>query len=157
MECSIPGFPVIHYCPEFAQAHVHWDGDAIQPSHPLSSPFPSALSLSQHESFPKNKESFPVSQLFISVLELHLQHQSFQWIFRIDFLLGLTGLISLLFRGFSRIFPSATVQKHKFFSAQPFMVQLSHPYMTTRKTNSFNYMNLYSKVMSLLFIYLFIF
>ena len=99
----------------------------------------------------KKKESFPVSQLFILVLELHLQHQSFRWIFRVDFLLGLTGLISLLFRGLSRIFASTTVQKHKFFSAQPFMVQLSHPYMTTGKTNSFNYMNLYSKVMSLLF------
>ena len=109
----------------------------------LPSVFPS-MSLKK-----KKKESFPVSQLFILVLELHLQHQSFQ--FRVDFLLGLTGLISLLFRGLSRIFASTTVQKHKFFSAQPFMVRLSHPYMTTGKTNSFNYMNLYSKVMSLLF------
>ena len=149
MECSTPGFPVLHYCPEFAQAHVHWDGDDIQPSHPLSFPFPPALSLSQHESLKKKKKSFPVSQLFISVLELHLQHQSFQWILRVDFLLGLTGLVSLLFRGLSRIFPSTIVQKHKFFSAHPFMVQLSHPYMTTRKTNSFNYMNLYSKVIML--------
>ena len=149
MECNTSGFLVLRYCPEFAQAHVHWDHDAIQPSHPV---FPFSFC---PQSFPawvlkkKKKESFPVSQLFILVLELHLQHQSFQ--FRVDFLLGLTGLISLLFRGLSRIFASTTVQKHKFFSAQPFMVRLSHPYMTTGKTNSFNYMNLYSKVMSLLF------
>ena len=53
------------------------------------------------------------------VLELHLQHQSFWWIFRIDFLLGLTGLISLLFKGLSRVFCSTTVRNHRFFSAQP--------------------------------------
>ena len=49
MDCSTPGFPVLHYLPEFAQTHVHGVSDAIQPSHPLSSPSPSALSLSQHQ------------------------------------------------------------------------------------------------------------
>ena len=48
MDCSKPGFPVLHYLLEFAQIHVHWVGDAIQPSHPLSSPYPPALNLSQH-------------------------------------------------------------------------------------------------------------
>jgi len=43
MDCSIPDFPVLHYFPEFAQTHVHWVGDTIQPSHPLSSPFPPAF------------------------------------------------------------------------------------------------------------------
>ena len=57
MDCSTPGFPVFHQLPEFAQFHVHWVGDAFQPSPPLSSPSPPALSLSQHQ-------SFPVSQLF---------------------------------------------------------------------------------------------
>ena len=49
MDCSMPGFPVLHYLPEFAQTHVHWVSDAIQPSHPLLSPSSSALNLSQHQ------------------------------------------------------------------------------------------------------------
>ena len=49
MDCSTPGFPVLHCLLEFAQAHVHWVGDTIQPSHPLLSPSPPALSLSQHQ------------------------------------------------------------------------------------------------------------
>ena len=49
MDCSTPGFPVLHYLPEFAQTHVHWFGDAIQPSHPLSHPSLPALNLSQHQ------------------------------------------------------------------------------------------------------------
>ena len=48
MDCSTPGFPVLHYLPEFTQTHVHWVGDAIQPSHPLLLPSP-ALNLSQHQ------------------------------------------------------------------------------------------------------------
>ena len=68
--------------------HVHWIGDAIQPSHPLSPPSP-ALSLSQHQGlFQWISSSHQVAK----VLELQLQHQSFQWILRVDFLLGLTGL-----------------------------------------------------------------
>ena len=49
MDCSMPGFPVLHQLPELAQAHVHWVSDALQPSHPLSSPSPAALDLSQHQ------------------------------------------------------------------------------------------------------------
>ena len=49
MDCSTPGFPVLHHHPEFAQTHVHWVGDAIQPSHPLSPPSPPALNLFQHQ------------------------------------------------------------------------------------------------------------
>ena len=49
MNCSTPGFPILHYLPEFVQTHVHWVGDAIQPSHPLLSPFPPALNLSQNQ------------------------------------------------------------------------------------------------------------
>ena len=49
MDCSTPGLPVHHQLPELAQTHVHWVGDDIQPSHPLSSPFPSAFSFSQHQ------------------------------------------------------------------------------------------------------------
>ena len=59
MDCNTPGFPVLHYLPEFAQTHVHQVSDAIQPSHPLSSPSPPALNLTQHQ-------SFPMSQFFAS-------------------------------------------------------------------------------------------
>ena len=60
MDCSTPGLSVHHELPEFTQTHVHWVGDAIQPSHPLSSPSPPAFNPSQHQG------SFPVSQLFAS-------------------------------------------------------------------------------------------
>ena len=72
-----------HQLPEFPQAHVHWDGDAIQPSHPLSSPSPPAFSLSQHQGLFQWVSS---SHQIAKVLEFQLQHQSFQWIFRTDFL-----------------------------------------------------------------------
>ena len=81
MDCSTPGFPVHHQLPESTQTHVHWDGDAIQPSHPLSSPSPHAFNLSQHQGLFKCS-SYQVAK----VLEFQLQHQSFQWIFRTDFL-----------------------------------------------------------------------
>ena len=51
MDCSRPGLPVYHQLPEFTQTHVHWVGDAIHPSHPLSSPSPPAFYLSQHQVF----------------------------------------------------------------------------------------------------------
>ena len=83
MEWSKPGFPVHYQHPELAQTHVHWVGDAIQPSHPLSSPSPSAFNLSQHQGlFQWVSSSYQVAK----VLEFQLQHQSFQWIFRTDFL-----------------------------------------------------------------------
>ena len=63
------------------------------------------------------------------VLELQLQHQYFQWIFRVDFLLELTGLISLQSKGLSRVFSNITVQKHQFFGAQPSLWFNSLKYM----------------------------
>ena len=89
MDCSTPSFPVLHYLPEFAQTHFHWVGDAIQSPHPLLSPSPPTLNLSQHQSLFKWVSS---SHQVAKVLELQLQHQSFQWIFRTDFLQdGLVG------------------------------------------------------------------
>ena len=80
INCSTSDFPVLHYLPEFAQAHVHWIGDAIQPSHPLLSRSP-AFNLSQHQGL------FQWVSLLQQVAKiLKLQHQSLQWIFRIDFL-----------------------------------------------------------------------
>ena len=81
MDYSTPGFPILYYLLEFAQTYVHWVNDAIQPSHPLSSPSPPALNLSQHQDLFQWVRS---SHQVVKVLELH--HQSFQWIFRVDFL-----------------------------------------------------------------------
>ena len=83
MDCSRPGFPVRHQLPEIAQTQVHWFCDAIQPSHPLSSPSPPAFNLSKHQGLFQGVSSF---HQVAKVLELQLQHQSFQWIFRTDFL-----------------------------------------------------------------------
>ena len=83
MNHSMPGLPVHHQLPEFTQTHVHWVGDAIQPSHPLSSPSPPAPNLSQHQSlFQWVNSSHEVAK----VLEFQLQHQSFQWTPRTDLL-----------------------------------------------------------------------
>ena len=76
MNCSTPGFPVHHQLPESKQTHVHWVGDAIQPSHPLSSHSPPALNLSQHQGLFKWVSSL---DQVAKVLEFHLQHQSYQW------------------------------------------------------------------------------
>ena len=121
-DSSIPGFPLLHYLLEFAQTHVHWVGDAIQPSQPLV-PFSSCL-----QSFPASG-SFPMSQLFklggqrigtpasASVLPKNIQG----W-----FPLGCTGWISLLSKGLSRVFSSTTIQKHQFFGIQPSLWSNSH-------------------------------
>ena len=102
MNCSTPGFPVHQQLPELTQTHAHWVSDAIQPSHPLSSPSLPTLNLSQHQSLFKWVSS---SHQVAKVLEFQLQHQSFQWIFRTDWLpLGGTSWISLLSKGLSRVF-----------------------------------------------------
>ena len=77
------GLPVLHHLLQLAQTHVHWVSDAIQPSHPLSSPSPSAFNLSQHQGLFQWVSSL---HQVAKVLEFQLQHQSFQWIFRTDFL-----------------------------------------------------------------------
>ena len=83
MDCSTPGLSVHRQLPEFTQTHVHRVGDAIQPSHPLLSPSPPAFNLSQHQSLSKWVSSL---HQVTKVLDFQLQHQSFQWIFRTDFL-----------------------------------------------------------------------
>ena len=82
-ERSTPGLPVHHQLLEFTPTHVHWVDDAIQPSHPLSSPSPPALNLSQYQSLFKWISS---SHQVAKVLEFQLQHQSFQWTPRTDLL-----------------------------------------------------------------------
>ena len=83
MNNSTPRLPVHHQLLEFTQTHVHSVSDAIQPSHPLSSHSPLALNLSQHQGLFQWVGSL---HQVARVLELQLQHQSFQWIFRTDFL-----------------------------------------------------------------------
>ena len=81
LNCSTPGFYVLHYLPEFAQTHVHWVSDATQPSHPLLPPSPLAFNLSQHQGlFQWVCSSHQVAKV------LEHQHQSFQWIFWFYFL-----------------------------------------------------------------------
>ena len=83
MDCSSPGLLVHHQLLEFAQTHVHWVGDVIQPSHPLSSPSLPALNLSQHQGLFKWVSSL---HQMAKILEFQLQHQSFQWTRRTDLL-----------------------------------------------------------------------
>ena len=113
MNCSRPGLPVHHKLPEFTQTHVHWVGDAIQPSYPLSSPSPPAPNPSKHQSL-FQWVNFPHE--VAKVLEFQLQHQSFQWTPRTG--LRWTGWISLQSMGLLRVFSNTTVQEHQFFSAQ---------------------------------------
>ena len=83
IECSTPGLPVHHQLLEFTHTHVHWVGDATQPSHPLSSPSPPALNLSQNQGLVQWVSSL---HQVAKVLEFQLQHQSFQWTPRTDLL-----------------------------------------------------------------------
>ena len=106
MHRNTPGFPVLHSLPEFAQTNVHWVSDAIHPSHPLS-PHYSCL-----QSFPASG-SFPVSQLFASggqCIGASVSTSVLPVNFKGRFPLGLTGLVSLLSKGLSRVFSSNTVQ-----------------------------------------------
>ena len=122
MNLSTPGLPVHHQLPEFTQTHVHWVSDAIQPSHPLSSPSPPAPNPSHHQ-------SFPVSELFawggqstgVSALASFLPKKSQGWSPS-----EWTGWISLQSKGLSRVFSNTPVQKHQFFSAQPSSQSNSH-------------------------------
>ena len=131
MDHSTPGLPVHRQLPEFTQTYVHRVGDAIQPSHPLSSPSP-APNPSQHE-------SFPMGQLFawggqstrVSTLASFLPKNTQGWS-----PLGWTGWISLQSKRLSRVLTprwKASIFQCSVF----FIVQLSHPYMTTGKTIAF--------------------
>ena len=114
MDCSSSGSPVHHQLLELTQTRIHQVSNAIQPSHPLSSPSPPAFNLSQHHSLLQRVSS---SHQVAKVLEFQLRHLSFpniqDW-----FPLGWTGWISLQSNRLSRVFCNTTVQKHQFFSTQ---------------------------------------
>ena len=152
MECNISGLPVHHQLLEFTQTHVHWVGDAIQPSHPLSSLSPPAFNLSQHQGLFQWVGS---SHQVAKVLELQLQHQFFQWIsneysglisFRMNRmdLLAVQGTLKSLLQHHSS--KASIVQCSAFFT-----VQLSYPYTTTGKTIALTRWTIVAKGMSLLF------
>ena len=96
VDYSMPGFPVLHYLQEFSQTHVLWLGDAIQSSHCLSPPFPSALKLSQHQSLFQWVGSL---HQVAKVLELQLQVSVLPMNIQDWFHLGLSDLIALLSKG----------------------------------------------------------
>ena len=143
MDCSTPGFPILHHLLEFAQTHVHRVGDDIQPS---VIPFSSCL-----QSFPAS-ESFPMSQSFpsgdqkyCSFSIIPFSENSGLISFRIDWfdLLAVQGTLKSLIQHHSS---KASILHSAFF-----IVQLSHPYMTTGKTIALTRQTFVGKVMSLLF------
>ena len=114
MNCSTPGLPVHHQLLESTETHVHWVADAIQPSHPLSSPFtPSSI--------------FPSIKVFSNESALCIRWPKY-WSFSFNISpsnehpglspLGWTGWISLQSKGLSRVLSNTTVQKHQFFGTQ---------------------------------------
>ena len=131
MNHSTPGLPVHHRLPEFTQTHAHRVDDAIQPSHPLSSPSPPAPNPSHHQGlFPWVNSSPEVAK----ILEFQLQHQSFQWTPRTNLLYdGLLGSPSSP-RDSQESSPNHSSKASIFLCSAFFTVQLSHPYMTTGKT-----------------------
>ena len=145
LDRSTLGFPVLHHVLELAQTQVLWVGDAIQPSHPLFFSF-------SPQSFPASG-SFPVSFLLAwggqsigasalaSVLPMNIQG----W-----FPLRLTGLI-LLPKALSRVFSALQFKSIILWCSAFYMVQLSHPYVTTGKTIALTRQTFVGKVMSLLF------
>ena len=147
MNCSMLGFLVLHCLPDFSQTHVHWIRDAVQPSHPLSSPPPLALNLSQQQGFFQW-----VNSLYQVAKVLKLQLQSFQWIVRVDFpwdwdwfdLLAVQGALKSLLQ------PHSSKPSVLWHSAV-FIVHLSHSYMITGKTIALTIQAFVGKVMSLLF------
>ena len=147
MNCSTPGLPVHHQLPEFTQIHVHWVGDAIQPSHPLSSPLflppipPSIRVFSSESTFLMRWPKYWSFSFNISPSKEHPGLISF----RMDWLdlLAVQGTLRSLLQHHS--WKASILWCSAFFT-----VQLSHPYMTTGKIIALTRQTLVGKVMSLL-------
>ena len=142
MDCSTPGLPVHHQLLEFTQTHVHRVSDAIQPSHPLLSPSPPTCNLSQHQG------------LFQGVSSSQQVPEDWSFSFNISPFNEYSGLIFFRSDWFDLLAVQGTLkslpQHHssKASILQPsafFMVQLSHPYMTTGKTIALTYGHLSAK------------
>ena len=148
MDCSMPGFPVLHYVSEFAQTHVHWVGGAIQPSHPLLPSSPPAFSLSQDQDLLQWVISL---RQVAEILKLQLQHESFQWILRIDFLQDWLVWSPCSPRDSQESSLAPQFENISSSCSAFFRVQLSYSYMTTGKTIALIIQTFVGKVMSLLF------
>ena len=122
MDCSMPGLPVHHQLPELAQTHVHQAGDAIQPSHPVSSPSPPAFNLFQHQGLFQGQSIRSFSFSISSFSEC-----SGLIFFRMDWLdlLTVQGTLKSLLQHCR--------SKASILQRSAFIVQISHPYMTTGK------------------------
>ena len=148
MKCSTPGFPVHHQLQELTQTHIHWIGDMIRPFYPLSSPSPPTSIFSSiwvFSSEPVLRIRWPNYWSFNFSISPSNEHSGL-------ICLGWTGWISLQSKGLSRVF-NTTVQKHQKYLRHSafFIVQLSHPYVTTGKTIALTKRTFVGKVMSLLF------
>ena len=145
IDCSTPGFPVHHQHQELAQTRpLSWwchltISSSVVPFSSCPQYFPASRSFQVSQLFPSGGQSIGVSAS-TSVLPMNTQDWS---------PLGWTGWISLQSKGPSRVFSNTTVQKHQFSAF--FTVQLSHPYITTRKTIALTRRTFVDKVMSLLF------
>ena len=144
----MPGFLVLHYFPEFAQTHAHWISDAIQPSHPLSSPSPPAFNLSQNQGlFKWVSSSHKVTKVLEFSFNISPSNEHPGLIsFRMDWLdlLAVQGTLKSLLQQHSSKAPILLCSAF-------FIVQLSHPYLTTRKTIALTRWTFVGQVMSLLF------
>ena len=148
MNRSTPGLPVHHQLLESTQTHVHRVGDAIQPSHFLSSPSLPAPSPSQHQGLLQRVNS---SHEVAKVLEFQLQNQSYQWTLRTDLLQdGLVGSPCSP-RDSKSLLQYHSSKASIFWCSAFFTVQLSHPYMTTGKMIALTRQTFVGKGMSLLF------
>ena len=132
MNHSTPGLPVHHHLPEFTQTHIHWVGDAIQPSHPLSTRSPPAPNPSQHQGFFSNESPLRMRwpKYWSFSLSLSPSNEYLGLVsFRMDWLnlLAVKGTLKSLVQHHSS---KASILRCSAF----FTVQLSHPYMTTGKT-----------------------
>ena len=147
MDLSMPGLPVHHQLQEFTQTHVHWVGDAIQPSHLLSSPSPT-FNLSQHQGLFKSiSSSHQVAKYWTLSFSISPSNEYSGLIsFRMDWLdlLVVQGTLKSLIQHDSS---KASILWHSTF----FLVQLSHPYMTTGKTIALTRQTFVGKVMFPLF------
>ena len=148
MDCSTRGFPVLHHLPELVQTHVHWVSDAIQPSHPLSFPSSPVLNFSKNQGLSNE-----------SVLCIRWpKYWSFS--FSISYSNDYSGLTSFRIDWFDLLAVQGTLKSHLWHHSSKalvlqhsafFMVQFSHPYMTTGKTIALTIQTFVGKVISLLF------
>ena len=138
MNRKTPGLPVHHQIPEFTQTRVHQLGDAIQPSHPLSSPSPPAPNPSQHQRlFQWVSSSHEVAKVLEFSASASFPPKKSQGWSPSEW----TGWISLQSKGLSRVFSNTSILQHSAF----FTVQLLHPYMNTGKTIALTRLTLLAK------------